>query len=303
MTVEQNSSILVKYISYLSNFRVINPGYPYNHMGATITDAILQAGVSYESVVKPRVNKVIKYPEAKETSGFLKLLNNSDPYMFLNWKGRTKVNRILFVTRLFVDEKIETETQLQSWLRKKENVSKLKSNKTKKTGVGEKTLAYFRMLSGINGSAVDRHLRKFLRLAGIQAKNDLETQEIINGAAKLMNLGESVLDHSIWKYMSEGLDNTVCTETFRRNQTAKQNTQSKKINEEVWELVKGKILTTYGFEKAVRTIRERHGLKDREVSYAEKYRVIDMWRKKGRRIERRFKYINNKRTAVYKFSE
>ena len=47
---------------------------PYNHMGATITDAVLQAGLPYEATVWPRVQHVMTISEAATTSGFLRAL-------------------------------------------------------------------------------------------------------------------------------------------------------------------------------------------------------------------------------------
>jgi len=67
--MEDNAKALVKYIGTLTDFQIVDPSYPYNHMGATITDAMLQAGINYEAVVKPRVNCVYGYYEAKTTSG------------------------------------------------------------------------------------------------------------------------------------------------------------------------------------------------------------------------------------------
>ena len=44
---------------------------PYGHMGATLTDAVLQPGLNYERAVKPRVAQVLAlYPEAKTTGAF-----------------------------------------------------------------------------------------------------------------------------------------------------------------------------------------------------------------------------------------
>jgi hypothetical protein len=44
---------------------------PYGHMGATLTDAILQQGIDYTTVVEPRVNNILTtYPEAKATTQF-----------------------------------------------------------------------------------------------------------------------------------------------------------------------------------------------------------------------------------------
>jgi hypothetical protein len=41
----------------------VSSGLPYGHMGATLTDAVLQSGISYETVVLPRVERILRdYP-------------------------------------------------------------------------------------------------------------------------------------------------------------------------------------------------------------------------------------------------
>ena len=43
----------------------------YCHMGATLTDTVLQAGLNYRSVVLPRVSRILDlYPNAKTTTSF-----------------------------------------------------------------------------------------------------------------------------------------------------------------------------------------------------------------------------------------
>ena len=72
MNTQKNAELLLKYINNLSDFKIIQPEIvmPYNHMGATITDTILQAGTKWETVVKPRILKLLKHTEAKTTKGF-----------------------------------------------------------------------------------------------------------------------------------------------------------------------------------------------------------------------------------------
>ncbi len=56
---EGAATLLVKYLSTLDGFVIVDdPDGPYHHMGATITDAILQAGTTYETVVRPRVKRI-----------------------------------------------------------------------------------------------------------------------------------------------------------------------------------------------------------------------------------------------------
>ena len=197
MDVENNSSILVNYINNLSDFQFVESSVPYHHMGATITDALLQAGINYENVVKPRVNKIYSFQEAMTTSGYYQLLKTSGPTSLLNWHGK-KVHSILAVCNLFIKENIENEKQLETWLNNELNIEKLRGIK----GVGDKTLDYFKILVGIHTSAIDRHLFNFLGMAEINVNNYSKAQEIIHGTAVMMQISESLLDHSIWKYMS-----------------------------------------------------------------------------------------------------
>jgi hypothetical protein len=203
MGTDNKARSLAKYIGTLVDFKYVEAEIPYNHMGATITDAMLQPGIKYETVVKPRVEKIYEnYPEAKTTSGFLKVLDKNDPKKLLNWLDSEKPSRILEVAKFFAQEGIETEAQLKTWLEKEENIAKLDEVR----GVGNKTIDYFRFLSGTPTSAIDRHLLNFLKKAGISVSGYVEAKEVINKTADLIGKNKSLLDHSIWKYMSEKKD-------------------------------------------------------------------------------------------------
>lgn len=63
------------YLESLSGFQFVELDEPYGHIGATLTDAIFQAGINYTSVVLPRVERVHRHERAKSISGFLALLH------------------------------------------------------------------------------------------------------------------------------------------------------------------------------------------------------------------------------------
>ena len=110
-----------------------------DHMGAVLTDAILQAGLNYEAVVLPRVQKVQSIPEAKTTSGFLSILEIQGADKLLKWTNPEKPNRLLAITRFFQAENIETIEELQEWLKIEANIPRLKQQR----GVGDKTADYY----------------------------------------------------------------------------------------------------------------------------------------------------------------
>jgi len=171
----------------------------YNHIGATAADAVLQANMRYATHVKPRVNRILEtYPEARTTTAVLQLLEEVSATEFLNWRGQDRAERFSSVLHLLASEHIETEANLRDWLLKDTNLLKLRSIK----GIGLKTADYFKILVGFSTSAIDRHLLKFLGLAGLAPSGYSKAQAVINATADIMSVDRAYFDHSIWQYMS-----------------------------------------------------------------------------------------------------
>lgn len=170
----------------------------YNHMGATIADAVLQANNNYKSNVTPRVERILReYPEARTTSAVLLQLKSAPAKVFLNWGGDDRAKRFCQVTDLFKSEGIETEADLRDWLTHPSNCTKLDAI----YGIGQKTVDYFKILCGESTSAIDRHLLAFLELAGVKASGYQDAQDTINAAADLLGVDRACFDHSIWQFM------------------------------------------------------------------------------------------------------
>lgn len=189
---------LVAYIESLTDFKHESAQKPYGHVGATLTDALLQSGLRYETVVLPRVKRVLADPSAGTVSGFLRLLEQEGPNAVLLWRHPDKPARVLEVTRLLNEERVETEADLREWLLSEEHRQRLLRIK----GIGPKTLDYLQMLVGIPNVAVDVHLFAFLERAGCPAKNYSEAHDLLIDAAQLLGWSASELDHSIWRHMS-----------------------------------------------------------------------------------------------------
>jgi len=201
MTTDEKAVLLVEYVSSLSHFKKLESlTYGgYGHMGATITDAILQAGQNWYTVVEPRVRRVREqYPQARTTSSFMLLCETVGVKSMIDWKDAEKPGRILAVTRFFKSEGIETEEDLKRWMAEAKNIARLKQLR----GIGPKTLDYFRMLVGISTTAIDRHVLGFLDAAGIATKNYDEAHEVVEKAADRMKMDRQLFDLSIWEYMA-----------------------------------------------------------------------------------------------------
>ena len=137
---------------------------PYYHMGATITDSILQAGLNYHHVIYPRVLKLLtEYSDYKTTCDFIILMQVFPLTELVAWKNSKKLQRISNLSWFLYMNGIENEDQLAKWLDIEENISQLR----KVDGIGPKTVDYLKILSGNQAVAIDRHLFVFLELAGI----------------------------------------------------------------------------------------------------------------------------------------
>lgn len=191
---------LAQYVRSLPDFVIYTTiDGNYNHIGATVADAVLQANMRYATHVKPRVNKILEtYPEARTTTAVLGLVKEIGATAFLSWRGEDRAERFSRVLRLFASESIETDADLHDWLAHDTNLAKLRTIK----GIGPKTVDYFKILVGVSTSAIDRHLLNFLGLAGLSPCGYNEAQTIINSAADILSVDRAYFDHSIWQFMS-----------------------------------------------------------------------------------------------------
>ncbi len=172
---------------------------PYYHMGATITDTVLQSGLNYKKIVYPRVQKLIyKYPYCRTTSDFIILMQTIPTERIIGVNNRRKISLVQEISWLLFENNIETENALASWLGTNKNESQLTSLK----GFGPKSLDYMKMLSGYPSIAIDRHLFHFLKLAGIEINTYQEASKLYKLTAEILRMGEYELDRQIWKYMS-----------------------------------------------------------------------------------------------------
>ena len=190
---------LAAYVRSLANFRMYEAiDGCYNHMGATIADAVLHANNRYESNVTPRVQRILReYPDAKTTSAVLLRLQTVPATTFLNWAGEDRATRFRQVADLFKSQGVEDEGGLRTWLTIPLNCAKLDAI----YGIGQKTVDYFKILCGESTSAIDRHLLAFLELAGIRVSSYSEAQGIINTTSDLLGIDRACFDHSIWQFM------------------------------------------------------------------------------------------------------
>jgi hypothetical protein len=212
--------VIAAYIQTLPDFSIERLPEPSNHIGATITDAVLQAGINFDAVVRPRIAEVRRHPEARTTSGFLGLLRDRGVEAVLRWKRSRKTETVLDVLQLLKTEGVDTAEALEAWLEESQNGSKLREVK----GVGPKTLEYLKILVGIPTVAPDRHLLEFLRRAGVVA-DFKEARSLLVSVSKRSQIDPAQLDYSIWKYMSgkKKVAGNACVRTARKRRGNRRN--------------------------------------------------------------------------------
>ena len=191
---------LVDYIQSLSDFAVDEAlGRTDEHIGAIIVDAILQSGINYQHVVKPRVERLKAcYPEAQSTSGFLTLAERIGLSTLINWNGTKKIETILATARLLQEEGVESRDALRTWLGSSANVERLKQIR----GIGNMTADYFRMLAGIETIAPDGLINGFIERAGLSPSASHDARAMLEEVARRLSKSPIALGFAIWEYMA-----------------------------------------------------------------------------------------------------
>ncbi|MCD6327824.1 hypothetical protein J7M28_09755 [bacterium] len=201
MTIDEKAETLSRFAWSLDGFVVLERlSETPDHLGAIVVDAVLQAGINYKTVVRPRVERLRdEYPEARTTSGFLALIDRVCLSDLIEWKGQTKLSTIAEVLNLLKQEQVETRSQLKLWLLQFGSTSRL----TQIKGIGEMTADYLKMLAGIEVCAADSLTMGFMRQAGIEPKSYDEARDILCRASRMMDVHPVALGFSIWEYMAK----------------------------------------------------------------------------------------------------
>jgi hypothetical protein len=198
------SSRAVKLADFIRTLPDLNLKPPesrsYGHMGATLTDAVLQSGLNYRTVVYPRVRSVMeRFPSAKSTGSFWIVLETHTPATVLNWSHPEKLRRLLELASLLLDRQVQTECDLGRWIMAPGNVETLLSIK----GIGRKTVDYIKLLTGVPTIAVDRHVQKLMTMAGVKANGYDEIKSIVLESAEIIKLEAGTLDYCLWRHLSK----------------------------------------------------------------------------------------------------
>jgi hypothetical protein len=168
-------------------------------MGGVIADAALQAGVRWETVVAPRVQRVCSlWPTADTVSAFLGKAHRWGLADVLAWKHPDKLDRAMSLAEMLVANSIETHRDLWRWLQDPTSASELCSI----PGIGPKTVDYLGVLVAVPTIAIDRHVRVFLSWAGVDEPSYHAAHGILMAACEELDFHPAAFDSAVWRLVS-----------------------------------------------------------------------------------------------------
>lgn len=171
----------------------------YHHMGAVLADSVLQAGLNYAKVVKPRIASILRtFPHATTVNILIEVIEMEGSPKFLQWEHREKVSRFDSLVAFVAEAEIESTSELGEALRDESFRSDIRHVR----GIGPKTVDYMACLVGVDCIAVDRHIRGFAEFAGLEDDSYDYLRDVFSFAADLLSISRREFDASIWHYQS-----------------------------------------------------------------------------------------------------
>lgn len=171
----------------------------YHHMGAVLADSVLQSGLNYEKVVKPRIASIFEtFPHASTLNTLIEVIETEGSSKFLRWQHGEKIARFDSLVTFVAKAKIENTCELGEALQEDSFRSKIQRVR----GVGPKTVDYMACLVGVDCIAVDRHVRGFAEFVGLEDGSYNYLRDVFSFAADLLSISRREFDSIIWYYQS-----------------------------------------------------------------------------------------------------
>lgn len=171
----------------------------YHHMGAVLADSVLQAGLNYAKVVKPRIATILEtFPHASTVNALMEVIETEGSPKFLRWEHGEKISRFDSLVTFVAEAEIENTCDLGEALRD----DSFRSDIQRVRGVGPKTVDYMACVVGVDCIAVDRHIRGFAEFAGLEDGRYDYLRDVFSFAADLLSIPRREFDASIWHYQS-----------------------------------------------------------------------------------------------------
>lgn len=172
------------------------PRISCDHMGAVLADSVLQAGLNYSTVVRPRVLDVLlKYPGRDTVSSLIAVISDGETGSFLKWRHREKVVRFETLVSFLQKRGVENVQDLRLALASDEFCHDIQII----NGIGPKTVDYMACLVGIDSIAVDRHVRAFAKAVSVENNDYHFLRASFCCAADLLAVPRREFDAWLWR--------------------------------------------------------------------------------------------------------
>lgn len=179
--------------------RALRRRVTYDHLGAVLADAVLQAGLNYSTVVLPRINNILKnYSDVTTSHALLDIVISDKTSFFLQWSHPEKIIRFNNLVHCIHQFKINDIYTLKIRLQQ----NKFQNSLLNIHGIGPKTVDYMGCLIGVESIAVDRHIRTFAKLVDIHENDYNYLKKIFCFAADLLSISRRDFDAWVWQKIS-----------------------------------------------------------------------------------------------------
>jgi hypothetical protein len=188
-------------IDFLSpSFDNVLSSRPYTRMLPLVVDASLQAAINYERIVLPRVQHVVaRYPWCVYTADAVELLRAVGVEEVLQWKGQAKQALFRDILQVLVDYDLASVAALADWI----TTDHARSTLLQINGLGSKTFDYIRLLCGQEAFPLDRHLARFLAIAGVdrQKLDHVRIQTLLTESCHQLGIDPRTTERRLWLLM------------------------------------------------------------------------------------------------------
>jgi endonuclease III-like uncharacterized protein len=173
-----------------------------NNICAVLAEVVLQSGMNYKTVVKPRIDRIKDvYDDINTIESILEYINFSNVGEILQWKGDIKKSRFLRLVKFLSFQGVDNCYDLKQWLLSTNNQNELLTL----DGIGPKSLDYIMLLVGISSIPIDRHLLSFAQMSGVDSSEYEYISSLYKEVSKYHGIEYHVLDSTIWNFMNEVL--------------------------------------------------------------------------------------------------
>lgn len=176
-------------------------GRGWHTMGAVLADAVLQRRNRYVAAVLPRA-RAVEDMRLDTTDQVLAAIADGTVWEAFSHGSAARRQQFCDMAEVLSRTGVQTIQELARALRDTPSAVSRELRAVKH--VGDKTMNYLPMLCGLDGVAVDVHLRRFAADAGLPVGTYDECRQLYVDAAAELNVSPGALDRAVWRHMSGG---------------------------------------------------------------------------------------------------